>query len=282
MNTSAIPTHSRGRGRVATGIVAKLIAVALLSVPVTDVAAAAARLERARELGRPHLLTTEIADVVVRIHGGAMCTGTPITGTALVVTAAHCVLDRDGEVSDARTLVRDGVEYMAVSVLVDPEYHDSRRPSLDAAVLKMDKVIPGSSATLGDSFPADGPFTLVGQQPLDTDGSLLRGTRYDNRPQPKGTTGAVHINSAAAGCNHSASDLQITTAQVKVPCGLIQGASGGGLFVHDNGKPILVGIISTVAPDLTYNGVVPLASLRELLENPAQYTHAIPHGASAP
>ena len=114
-------------------------------------------------------------------------------------------------------------------------------------------------------------------QPLDTDGSLLRGTRYDNRPRPKGTTGGVvEIETAAAGCVHPASDLEITTTRVEVPCGLIPGASGGGLFVEDDGELILVGVLSTVAPDLAYNGVAPLSAIHELLDNPAAYTHDDP------
>jgi hypothetical protein len=76
------------------------------------------------------------------------------------------------------------------------------------------------------------------------------------------------------------SDLEITSTQVKVPCGLIPGASGGGLFVENNGEVILVGILSTVAADLTFNGVVPLAALLELLENPVEYSHQMPVRAS--
>ena len=58
-----------------------------------------------------------------------------------------------------------------------------------------------------------------------------------------------------------------------MPCGLIPGASGGGLFVVNDGELVLVGILSTVTNDLTANGIVPLASLHELLEHPDRYTH---------
>jgi hypothetical protein len=232
-----------------------------------------------RDLTRPHVLTTGLADVVVRIRGGTTCTGTPITGTRLVVTAAHCVLD--GNQARPRTVIRDGVEYTAVSVLVNPAYYDSPGPLLDAAVLVMDQVIPGPSATLGDRFPAQGSLTLAGFQPLDTDGSLLRGTRPDNRPHPKHATGGVvKIETAAAGCIHLVSELTITSTEVTVPCGLIPGASGGGLFADNNREFILVGVISTVAGSLTYNGVTPLASVHELLNNPDHYTHATAPAAS--
>jgi hypothetical protein len=125
--------------------------------------------------------------------------------------------------------------------------------------------------------------TVAGFQPLDTDGSLLRGTSYDNRPHPQGVTGGVvEIDTAAAGCVHVVSDVEILSTELTVPCGLIPGASGGGLFVDNNGEMILVGIISTVAADLTYNGVVPLAALHELLENQTEYTHDMPGNAPTP
>ena len=228
------------------------------------------------ELGRPHVLDTQLANVIVRIRGGAVCTGTPITGTRFVVTAAHCVLNADGGVVRFRQVLRDGVVYTPVSVLVNPAYHKSPGPLLDAAVLVMDQILPGPSATLGDEFPSDGLVTLAGFQPLDTDGSLLRGTRYDNLPLPKGATGGVvRTNTAAVGCVRLASDAEISDDQVRLPCGLIPGASGGGLFVERNGEQILVGIISTVAADLSFNGLVPLAALHKLLDNPIPYTHAL-------
>ena len=150
--------------------------------------------------------------MIVRIRGGAVCTGTPITGTRYVVTAAHCVLDHDGHVSGARVVRRGGVVYTAVKLLIDTKYHTTPSPRLDVAVLVMDRVIQGPSASVAAVFPTQGPFALAGEQPLDTDGTLLRGTRYDNRPAPKGTVGRVgEIDTAAAGCVHPASDVEITT-----------------------------------------------------------------------
>jgi len=273
--------HIRPRNRGTASILAAVLLSANVGIVPLGVAAhAGASHRRAGDASRPHVLTTSIADVIVRVRGGATCTGTPITGTSFVFTAAHCVLDDNGQVG-SRTVLRDGIAYTPVSVLVNPEYHAKPGPQLDAAVLVLDKPIPGPSARLGDILPAKGLVTLAGFQPLDTDGSLLRGTRYDNRPLPRGTTGGVvTINTAAAGCVEPVSDLEISDAQVKVPCGLIPGASGGGLFVERNGEYILVGITSTVAPDLTYNGLVPLAVVHDLLENSAAYTQTVPLGAS--
>ncbi len=41
---------------------------------------------------------------------------------------------------------------------------------------------------------------------------------------------------------------------------------------------MLVGILSTVTADLSANGIVPLASLHELLKHPDRYTHRFATG----
>ena len=57
-------------------------------------------------LARPHLLgDDDVADLLVRTTGG-VCSGTPITGTNYVVTAAHCVLTTSGEVTQRTVVVR--------------------------------------------------------------------------------------------------------------------------------------------------------------------------------
>jgi Trypsin-like peptidase domain len=227
-----------------------------------------------RELSGPHVLDTPAGEVIVRIQGSGLCSGTPLTGTKFVVTAAHCVLDENGAIDGHTRVLRDGIEYTPVSVLVNPEYHNSPSPLLDPAVLVMNQIIPGPSATLADQFPTQGLVTVAGLQPLDTDGSLLRGTRPDNRPLPGGAEhGIFKIATAVAGCIHLTSDAEVTDDHVRVPCGLIPGASGGGLFVEHNGELILAGIISTVAQDLTYNELVPLTALHQMLDNPIPYTH---------
>jgi hypothetical protein len=267
-------------GRLSASIVAAVLLGVLVAVPVAAATDVAPVHHTTGDAARPHVLTTDIADLLVHIRGGSTCTGTPITGTTFVVTAAHCVLDHNGHVG-SRTVLRDGKEYTPTSVLVDLEYLRSVGPLFDAAVLVMDRRIPGPSATLGDVLPTSGTVTLAGFQPLDTDGSLLRGTRYDNRPLPKGATGGVvTIKTAAAGCVQSVSNLKITATQVKVPCGLIPGASGGGLFIEPNNDIVLIGIISTVAANLSYNGVVPLPALHELLNNRTRHTYTMERTAS--
>ncbi len=159
--------------------------------------------------------------------------GNPDPRHPLVVTAAHCVLDASGSIDPALKVLRKGDEYRVVSVLVDTRYHTSPSPLLDAAVLVTDTVIPGPAVTLGASFPTAGLVTLAGFEPLDTDGTLL--PRYSIRRPPPGrwrTGGIVHISSAAAGRTQPASAAQVTATRATMPCGLVPGASGGGLFVE--------------------------------------------------
>jgi hypothetical protein len=224
----------------------------------------------------PQRISGGVADVLVRISGSGNCSGTPITGTPFVVTAAHCVLDLDGAVG-SRTVVRDNRRYRAVAVLVDTRYHDTPVAALDAAVLVMNHPIDGPSATLGTTVPTTGSVTLAGFQALDSDGTLLRGTNPHDTPLPKaagnGQGGVVHIDSAPAGCTNDMTSVEVTAAWVRVPCGLIPGGSGGGLFATHGDAIELVGIVSTVSADITHNGVVPMASLLELLEHQADYLH---------
>ena len=221
---------------------------------------------------RPRLLDDAIGDLVVRLNGN-VCSGTPITGTVYVVTAAHCVLTESGEVTQ-RTVVRDHIRYPAVAVLVDTGYHDHPSEALDAAVLVMAQAIPGPSVRVGAALPDSGSVTLVGFQPIDSDGSLLRGTSSDGLPRPKGASGTrAALPYGPAGCVDPVDGLDVSAARVMVPCGLVPGASGGGLYAEQDGELVLVGILSTVTADQSANGVVPLASLHELLEHPDRYAH---------
>jgi hypothetical protein len=211
----------------------------------------------------PHLLTDEIGDLVVRL-AGKVCSGTPIRGTVYVVTAAHCVLTESGEVTQ-RTVVRDHVRYPAVDVLVDTRYHDHPSEEFDAAVLVMAQVIPGPSVDVGTGLPRSGSVTLAGFQPLDSDGNLLRSRT--------GVGVETALPYGAAGCVDQIDALIVSADRVIVPCGLVPGGSGGGLYAEQDGELVLVGILSTVTSDLAANGVTPLASLQELLAHPERYAH---------
>jgi len=221
-----------------------------------------------------HVLTGSIADVLVRVGGGA-CSGTPIAGTRYVVTAAHCVIDRNGDL-EVRTVVRGEGMYTEQAVLVDRRYHEHPTTAFDAAVLVMDRVIAGPSARIGSMLPTEGSLTLAGYQAIDRDGTLLRGRTPYDRPLPSGATGTfIQIASAPAGCTDAVASLEVSADVLEVQCGLIPGASGGGLFVDGGAIPTLVGIVSTVSADVSANGVVPVSALHELLDHPGRYYHAL-------
>jgi len=246
--------HSNARHAYAA---AALAVVASMAVPVNVSAEAAS----------PHFLHGDVADAIVRLRGGA-CSGTPITGTVYVVTAAHCVLTESGDVT-RRTIVRDNVTYTSVAVLVDTDYHDHPTSELDAAVLVMEQVITGPAARVGSTLPDNGQVTLAGFQPIDDDGTLLR----DPRRIGHIADGRTGVSYRPAGCVDSAAALDVSDARVMVSCGLVPGASGGGLFTENDGQVVLVGIVSTVTADLKANGVVPLKALHELLDHPDRYRH---------
>jgi hypothetical protein len=170
--------------------------------------------------------------------------------------------------------VRDHVRYPAVAVLVDTDYAQHPSAALDAAVLIMAQVIPGPSARIGTALPTSGDVTLAGYQPLDSDGSLWRGHGPHDLPKPTNVDGGPIVQPyEPAGCVAAASALDVSAARVMVPCGLVPGASGGGLYAEQDGEVVLVGILSTVTADLAANGVVPLGALQELLQHPEQYAH---------
>lgn len=263
------PTHThRSTARPGLLLVGLLIAITFRGggASASDLSTASAG---------PRLLAGPAADVLVRIRGGAICSGTPISGTRYVVTAAHCVLDDDGNVA-RRTVVRDGVEYAVTAVLVDTRYHDEPTPELDAAVLVMDDALPGPSAVLGDRLPMSGHVTLAGFQPLDTDGTLLRGTTPHDRPHPTGADGGViTVETVVAGCDLPARSVEVRGDQLRVPCGMVPKASGGSLLAFDQGGAVLVGVTSTVAADLSANGITPVSGVHRLLDDPSRFRHVV-------
>jgi hypothetical protein len=222
-----------------------------------------------------HLLDGGVADVLVHVRGSSVCSGTPIAGTRYVVTAAHCVLDRVGEVVSP-IVERGDVQYRALEVLIDRGYTTAPSARLDAAVLVMDRVIPGPSARLGDTLPGQDVVTLAGFQPLDTDGTLLRPRNAEAHATPTGVTGGVvRIETALAGCVRDVSAVEVTSSRLTVPCGLVRGASGGGLLAEDDRGPVLVGVVSTVSFDLSSNGVTPMSAVHRLIENPGRYAYVL-------
>ena len=107
-------------------------------------------------------------------------------------------------------MLRDGVEYTAVSVLVNPSTTTRRARALDAAVLVMDQVIP-VRRHCSKVFPAQGPVTLAGFQPLEPTARYYAALVTTTGLTAGRTGGVVKIETAAAGCVHLVSELEITT-----------------------------------------------------------------------
>jgi hypothetical protein len=142
-----------------------VLAVTTIAVPIFVPASSAAEAEApltakpTTEANGPHVIDGDVADVLVRVRGGALCSGTPISDTRYVLTAAHCVLDGSGAVR-RRTVVRDGIEYDARAVIVDTRFDETKDTRLDVAVLVMDQVIPGPSAVLARCCQPTAPWWL--------------------------------------------------------------------------------------------------------------------------
>ena len=198
-----------------------------------------------------------------------------------MVTAAHCVLGTEGRLSATSIVLADGTERAASAVFVNLDYHVAPSPRLDAAVLVMADNVAGPAAIISDQLPEHGALTVAGLQPIDTDGSLLRGTNAHDRPLRNGATGPITTTrSAPAGCVLDRTELSISEDRLTAPCGLIPGASGGGLFAEIGNHLLLLGIISTVADDLSSNGLTPATAINDLLADPHSYRHEIRHSPS--
>ena len=243
-----------------------------LVVALGHAGAVADRAAASTHVAGPGLLAGATTELLVKVRGGTVCSGTPLADLPYVVTAAHCVLERDGSVATRRTVERDGARYAVRAIIVDERYADDPSPAIDAAVLVLDAPLPGPGARLATALPEAGSLTLAGFQPLDSDGSLLRGTNPDDRPRPAGAGSVIQVRSEVAGCHVAASALTVRLDRIDVPCGLIPGASGGALLVRTATGVELAGIVSTVTWDLDTNGVTPVSALLALLADAERMT----------
>jgi hypothetical protein len=257
------------------GALAGLLALLLLvgpDTPKTDTD----RLRRATE--------AETA-LVVTVRGVGICTGAPIEGTRFVVTAAHCLLDREtGEISTRHDLrvERDGTRYDIESVIVDPSSAVGRVvPARDAAILILTTRVHGRGVRIapvgvrgvdGYPVPADasgGLAVLIGHQPVDVEGRFHRGKDYHDRRTLGGASpGAVYVGHVTAACDtftHTRRD-----GFLLYPCGMVPGGSGGPVL--ERGTNRLLGVISSVNRELTWNGVTPVDEIVRLLEREERYT----------
>lgn len=236
--------------------------------------------EARQETSRIRRATAAEAELLVTVRGVGICSGAPIDGTRMVVTAAHCLLDpRTGDVSMRHDLrvERDGIRYDIEAIIVDPASTvETVIPARDAAVLILRETVHGPGVrlhlapqeTLRETGDAR-DVVLIGNQPVDANGAFHRGRTYHERKAVEGgSPGAVYIGHVPAAC-----DAAATTPRrgfLTYPCGMVPGGSGGPVIERDTNT--LVGIVSSVNRTLTWNGVTPVAEIRRLIEREERFT----------
>jgi hypothetical protein len=177
-----------------------------------------------------------LAAVVVEVLTDHPCSGTALADLPIVVTAAHCVLDDNGDIVQNAAIFRGYQRYSANAVVVDRTWWDHKNERNDVALLLLDRPLP-VGATLAQRFPT-GDLRPAGFQP----------------------------DKGLQGCTVTPEQVHRDVNTVRVPCGLIPGASGGGLYSVDGDRVTLAGVLSTVTMDHTVNGFVPLHSVTAMID----------------
>jgi len=204
---------------------------------------------------------------LVRVLGpGGLCSGTPIKGTRYVVTAAHCVLSPTTGKVDAGgiiTIFDDGESYRVVRAMVREtgvplsEMKDWRN---DAAVLVLGTSLR-DGVLLGESDDIASGGVLVAYQRVDAAGRFFRGSF---------SVKAGFSEFVPASCRFSGRQIRIVDGYLVVPCAMQQGGSGGPVLSRIGEEYFLVGVLSSLAEDDSYNNVAPVATIKDLLSHPGR------------
>lgn len=204
---------------------------------------------------------------LVRVIGpGGLCSGAPLKNTRYVVTAAHCVLSPTTGKVDAAGIVRvfdDGEFYRVVRVMVRETgvpLSEMKDWGNDAAVLILDTSLE-DGVLLGGSGDSASGGVLVAYQRVDAYG------RFYRRP-PTVTAGFSEF--VPASCRFPGRRIRIVDGHMVVPCAMQQGGSGGPVLSQIGGEYFLVGVLSSVAEDFSYNNVAPVAAIKYLLSHPGR------------
>jgi hypothetical protein len=269
--TAESPSTGRARRNTPTRI-----SVAVLAVLAATAVVLKTNLAAGDENVGPVRATAAEESLLVLVRGVGLCSGAPVLGTNLVVTAAHCLIDPvTGGVSNRLDLrvERGNVRYDIEAVLIDPVTttpgERGIRPDRDGAILVMREPVPGPGVSLDDrpNGPV-GSVAIVGYQPLGENGTFSRPDNYLARDS---ATNALMAR-AAATCHAPWEDVVIRKGALIVPCGMIPGGSGGPVIGYGPGGETLLGVLSSVDLDLAHNGVTPVSELRRLLADRERYT----------
>lgn len=224
--------------------------------------------------------TPDEAALLVTVRGVGFCSGAPVEGTRMVVTAAHCLLDpHTGTVSTRHDLrvERDGIRYDIETVIVDPASTVSTViPARDAAVLVLTTPVSGPGVQFprivndsAGSHLTDTSVLIIGNQPVDATGSFHRGRNYrDRAPVAGASPGAVYVGHVATTC--AADTVGTGKHLLTYRCGMVPGGSGGPVIAR--GGNTLVGVVSSVNYNLTRNGVVPVNEILRILRHADRFT----------
>lgn len=218
--------------------------------------------------------TEGIARAIVTIVGsrGNVCSGAMI-GRDLVLTAAHCVRPGaqykvvDADARPARLLD-------VASVEVHPQFSQeallNSRATADVALLRMAAPLPASrqAAALGvpvTPIRVGAPFFVAGSGVTSASGGDVGGPVRAARLVTTGQPGTLQIRLVDPGGGGKQAGL-----------GACTGDSGGPAFEDQNGRAVIVGVISwSTGPNLTagcggMTGVTPLSRYRDWIVQTAR------------
>lgn len=208
---------------------------------------------------------------------GSLCSGSTLTGTNLVVTAAHCVVAKTGYFYE-QTLLEpedlwvergsDVYRVMNVRTLPLVEVFDRDgviRIENDVAVLTVDRPIPGPGAAgvaPVEETNSGGRVFMLGLQPM-RGGAWLREEDLDMY----GAAAPAEVGTVPAFCDVGNGRLHKRRARSYwlAECGMVGGASGGPVMVENSGEYWLVGVVSTVNRTLDRNGIASVEAIERLL-----------------
>ena len=199
------------------------------------------------------------------------CTGSVINGSMSVVTSAHCVVVDGKLVSNIKVWIR-GKEYWAENVSVDLDWR-SKGVLDDVAILWFKTPLPAPYLSLATGF-ASGPYTALGNQMMGANKVILGrpggpvgwspliGAQAD--PEYPRATKPTSFRLSA--CTLPAVALQVfADGRYGYPCGMIMGASGGGLIARTSTGYALHGVIQAVYDRDLRNIAIPASTVREYL-----------------
>jgi hypothetical protein len=217
---------------------------------------------------------TNSIGVVQVIVGGSVCSGLPLIGTRYVFTAAHCLLDADGDPKYGDTLVTaDHYHFAAVTEIRFPPAHLTETTEVaDIAVVLTDQLwwfgAHRTGALQDVAGVADVLLQLWGYQHVDASGRRLT-IAETKEPCESSTYCPARSLQMPTRCHIDAESVTIDDRGVwNVPCGFSPGGSGGPVVTVIDDEVVLVAVIATVMlPRNDRNGVADAKAARPLIGN---------------